>query len=185
MQHRIFLVPQRADLPWDIAQRHWQHQHGKVFAATPGLRTYVQNRPLTEPGHGRGVVCSETWYETRQAEQAAYASRYYRDVVTPDEAQFLDREGVWSARVTSGAVASEPTGDYRVLWFGRRPPESAQWSVLQLSRPVPGPGGGAFLYSTWTDDRGVAIDIAAGSGGLALACQPVQFPVTRATEDAS
>lgn len=184
MQHRIFLVATRADVLWDEARRHWQERHGEIFVSTPGLRRYVQNRPLTEPGQGRGVVCSETSFDSRQAERTAYSSRYYQDVVAADEARFLDREGVWNARVVSGAAAGEPAGAYRVLWFDEKPPEGERWSPLQLSRPVPGPGRGSRLYSTWTDDRDLAIEIAEGSGGLALACEPVPFPITCATEDA-
>lgn len=184
MQHRIFLVPTRADVPWSTARRHWQDRHGEIFVSTPGLRWYTQNRPLTEPSRGRGVVCSETSYESRQAERAAYSSRYYQDVVAPDEARFLDREGVWSARVVAGTAASEPAGAYRVLWFDETPPEGARWSPLELSRPVPAPGRGSSLHSTWTDDRDLAIEIADGSRGLALACQPIPFTITRATEDA-
>ena len=61
----------------------------------------MQNRPLkhwwTRVPY---IVCAESWFESRDAETAAAAGPYYRDVVAADEARFIvARESTWSSPV--------------------------------------------------------------------------------------
>jgi hypothetical protein len=170
MVHRIFVVPGAPRVGSEVIRRQWTGGHPELFTRTPGLAGYVQNRPLPEEWHRLGVfVCAETWFADRQAERAAYASDHYREVVAADEARFLDRDAVWSARV-AGPVSLERRSRYRVLVFGDGP--------LTLSRPAP--GGGHGLDVRWFDDRAAALDHAAAAPGLAIATEPAVFPIPAA-----
>lgn len=169
MQHRIFLVPLRARLPRADAIEHWVSRHAKVFGPTPGLRRYVQNRPLAPDS---AIVCSETWFDNRDSERAAYASAYYENVVTPDEELFLDRAAAWSARVAAGGDVPHPHGMVRVLWFGAQPLKAYNWASFQLSRTVQAPGSGTMAHSMSTADPEEALAVVAASRGQAFACRP-------------
>src|SRR5262245_21565343 len=135
-QRRIFLVPLRGAAPVEREVEHWETVHAPLFARTPGLLGYVQYRPLPEERH-RGVhlVCSETTFADRDAERAAYASDFYREVVTPDEAGFLERDEAWSARLSVAAPRWQP-GDYAVLLLGGASP-GPDWASLEVSRELP------------------------------------------------
>jgi hypothetical protein len=154
MRHRIFLVPLRADVAVAAGRSHWEEVHAPLFADTPNLRGYVQNRPEDS---ALAVVCSETWFDDRDAEQAAYTSTFYRDRVTPDEAGFLEREAAWSALVRDDVRTGFPVGQLpgalRALvfgWSGAHPPPGDNVSVLTLDRPGP-QGGPERLLSAWGD----------------------------------
>src|SRR2546430_5176601 len=119
VQHRIFLVSTRPDRSAADAQRYWRERHSRVYGQVPGLAGYVQNRPLEEEWErlGRRTVCSETWFADRESERASFATRYYEDVVVPDETSFLERESAWLGRVVE-EPAPGPRAAYRVLAFG-------------------------------------------------------------------
>jgi hypothetical protein len=138
-RHRIFVVDLRHDRSPDEAQRHWTDEHGLLFLGTPGLGGYAQNRPSRVTGR----VCSQTWFESREAERRAYDSPYYRDVVAADEADFLERSSAWTAVVTSSLREGRP-GPCRAMIFGRevrRAHGSASGrQILALDRPWTGGG---------------------------------------------
>ena len=172
MRHRIFLVPLRPDLDPDAAHRHWTAVHAPLFARTPGLRGYVQNRP--EPG-GHGWVCSETWFADADAERGAYASDFYVHEVTPDESRFLDRGAAWAALVRDGwmPVRGLP-GGYRALvvgWAGDDPPSLRHVEVIALDRAGPN-GGPPRLLSAWSDDPAALSPVLAEPGDVALLTRP-------------
>ncbi|PXY36568.1 EthD domain-containing protein [Prauserella flavalba] len=169
MQHRIFLVPPLGDP--EAGRRHWEQRHGDLFTATPGLLGYTQNRPVAQEwARGTARFCSETWFADRDAERGAYSSAYYREVVTPDEASFLDRQAAWSAAVVGGEAG--PADGIRVLWFDDAPPPGARWRPLELSRPVPPPGRGTRVYTAVMAEPGEALALTRGAGPVALVCRP-------------
>lgn len=174
MVHRLFLVRTRPDLDRAAAQAHWRESHAPLFGANPGLRGYVQDRPLEEDWERLPFqACSETWFDDLFAERAAFASDYYRERVVADEERFLDRATAWRGRVVGvNGVAAPATGRYRVLVFGARAiPGAGPVAVLHLDRPVPGDGPPRVL-SAWTDDRAEARSLAERAGGLAFAAEP-------------
>jgi hypothetical protein len=162
MQHRIIVVDTLAGVPVADAQRHWRSRHADVYAPTPLLVGYVQNRPLEEEWERLGTrsICSETWFVDRDAERESFGSDYYHDVVMPDENRFLDRSSAWPGRVV--AEAATPVGDarYRVLAFGT---SLGGADVIEVDR-VPWCGGEPLVSSLWLDDRRQALALARSVG---------------------
>jgi uncharacterized protein (TIGR02118 family) len=172
--HRIFLVRTRADLGTVRAQEHWRGRHAGVFGRNPGLLGYVQDRPLAEDWPELEYqACSETWFDSEEAERAAFRSSYYQGVVVPDESAFLDRGSAWRGRVVRvDLVADGPREPYRVLAFGAsRLPEAGRVAVLYLDREPPA-GGPLQVFSAWLPDRAQARELATSSDGLAFAVEP-------------
>lgn len=175
MIHRMFLVRTRPDLAMGSAQDHWRRRHSDVFGRNPGLRGYVQNRPLEEDwAQLRYQACSETWFDSPDSERAAFSSPYYLEEVVPDEAAFLERETVWRGQVVAVETVSDgPRGRYRLLGFGATTlPDAARVTVLHIDRDPPG-GGRRWILSAWLDDRQLAQEQAARLDGLAFAAEPV------------
>lgn len=174
MQHRIYLVPPCVGPDRDTSRDHWEQRHGRLFGATPGLLRYRQNRPIDEFwARGSALFCSETWFEDRRAEKAAYRSDFYRDVVTADERRFLDRDAAWTAVVTS--EMPEPGADFRALWFGDDPPAGLPWRAVALDRGVPAPGRGSVLQVADVADPGHALPLFTDTAALATLCRPIEM----------
>lgn len=177
--HRIFLAPLRPDVDRRWAHEHWTTHHAGLFARTPGLRGYVQDRPPAASWPGRGLVCSETWFDDRPTERAAFESDHYLTDVAADEATFVQRDQAWHSVVTTARRARR-TRTYRVLAFGHGPEVAAAWieawgprdvDVLGLQRPAPlcsHPGA----LGLWTDDLDRARDAVAHFGPLCLLTRP-------------
>ena len=126
-RHRIFLVPLLDAVSAEAARDHWWHRHGTLFCQVPGLAGYRQNRPTDASWTRHRLVCSETWFPSREAERGAFLGDYYTDVVIPDESSFVARDRGWVALLRSedpaDAVGSRAA--YRTLlfgWAGRRGP---------------------------------------------------------------
>ena len=177
LQHRMHLGPPRPKMPMDAAQRHWRERHGDVVRELPGLCGYVQNRPLKHWwARIPYIVCAESWFESRDAETAAFTGPYYRDVVAADEARFIVRESAWSSPVAEVEVVQDaPRETLRVLAFGGSadvPAGPSRCEILHLRKQPPGvasPG----VVSMWTDDADVAEALAGRLGGLAFVTAPV------------
>jgi acyl-CoA thioester hydrolase len=171
-QHRIFLAPYRPARPPADVQRYWRNIHAAVFADTPHLAGYRQNRPVEQEWDRLGYVCSETWFADRQAEQDGFRSEYYATAVTEDERRFTDRDAAWHARVVSGDGDPVVAGRYRVLGFGSDPARlDGRAETIELDRPTPG-NGPPHMLSLWTDDLDEATDAAARLDGVAFVAEP-------------
>jgi hypothetical protein len=170
MRQRIFLVPLRQDVDPVAARQHWTKSHASLFAATPGLRGYVQNRP--EQGDH---VCSETWFDDADAERRAYASDHYLSVVMHDEASFLAREEAWTAVMKgSGSRRDLLPGSHRVLvfgWTGDGLAPGPYVEVIALDRLGPA-GGPPRLLSIWGDHPDEVAHGLSQPGDLAMLTRP-------------
>jgi hypothetical protein len=173
MQQRIIVVETVPGLPVAEAQRHWRARHAEVYAPAPLLRGYVQNRPLEEewPRLGARSICSETWFDDREAERESFTSSYYLDVVMPDEETFLDRASAWAGRIVAEPPGPPPGARYRVLAFGTGSLPGVDAGVLEVDRPT-WAGGDAVVSSLWLDDRERALEIARAAPVFAFACEP-------------
>ncbi len=173
MQHRIIVVEIRPGLPAGEAHRHWRERHAEVYALAPLLRGYVQNRPLEEewPRLGARSICSETWFDDREAERESFTSPYYLDVVMPDEETFLERASAWAGRLVAGAPGPPGRARYRVLAFGTDSLPDVDADVLQVDRPT-WVGGDAAVASLWLADRERALEIARSASVFAFAAEP-------------
>jgi hypothetical protein len=173
MQHRIIVVEIRPGLPAAEAHRHWRERHAEVYALAPLLRGYVQNRPLEEewPRLGARSICSETWFDDREAERESFTSPYYLDVVMPDEETFLERASAWAGRLVAGTPGLPGRARYRVLAFGTDSLPGADADVLQVDRPT-WVGGDTAVASLWLADRERALEIARSTSVFAFAAEP-------------
>lgn len=170
-QHRIFVVDVRDDLPPGAARAHWTGRHGAVFGATPGLRGYLQNRPVDEGS----FACSETEFDDRESEREAFGSAYYRDVVVADEAAFLDRDSVRVAVVLAGTFAHGGTARYRAVLPGVEPERVAGEGLgiqsYRLDRPLAA-GAAPVVTFVWDDDLEAVRAVVARHGPLAFVAEP-------------
>jgi hypothetical protein len=177
-QRRLFLVNLLGATSVHDEVAHWELAHAPLFAQTPGLLGYVQYRPLSEEwGRGLRQVCSSTVFADAEAERAAYASDFYRDMVTPDEAGFLDRDSAWSARVACEprqALDEQALHDFVVLRFGGTRPD-ASWRTIATSRATA--GGGTEIHVLGTSDRSVALSLSAAATVPTIACRPATIPL--------
>ena len=173
MQHRIIVVDTLAGVSAADAQRHWREWHPVVYAPAPSLLGYVQNRPLEEEWERLGArsICSETWFADHASERASFASDYYRDVVMPDEARFLDRSTAWLGRVLVEQPGRVGGARYRVLAFGSDALVGEGAEVVEVDR-APWCGGGTCVTSLWLDDRSRALELARAAAGFAFAAEP-------------
>jgi hypothetical protein len=178
--HRIFFAPIRADVELAWAHEHWTTKHNDVFAQTPGLRGYVQNRPPQDAWSGRTHVCAESWFDDRNAERAGYASEYYRTAVTEDEERFVQRDQAWVSAVTM-LRSARVQRTYRVLAFGQTEASATDWlaswdpddiDVFELARQ-PWTCGKSAALGLWTDDLTRATDAVVHFGPLSILSEPV------------
>lgn len=175
MQHRVFLAPLKPGVAHADAHGHWITNHRRIMQELEGVRGYVQNQP--EPAcwpHVGYLACSETWYDDREAERAAYATDYYRDVIAADEARMFARDDAFSSAVTEIVEHHDgPRAGLRALAFGGVVEQlggvilDGAVDVLRLARPLPGVAG-PDLVSAWAPDLGKARHLARRLGGLAF-----------------
>jgi hypothetical protein len=145
----------------------------------PGLVGYVQDRRCQEWWiHLPYLACSETWFSSRDAEKAAYASDCYQQQIAVDETRIFGRDEAWNSPVVDvETVQAGPTGRFRALGFGSSPDRldsvliDGRVETLKLLRPPPG-GGESLVVSVWTDDETLARHAALRLGGLAFVAEP-------------
>ncbi len=180
LAHRIFLAPLRTDVDATTAQQHWTTVHAGVFAGTPGLRGYTQNRAPRADWGGRTHVCAESWFDDRDAERIAFSSEYYLSQVAVDEDRFVQRDTAWLAAVTTTRAARRMLR-YRVLAFGHSDATAAEFlaawdgeavDVMTLHRAPP-TGGRSTALGLWTDELSLAARAVAYFGPLSLLTEPV------------
>ena len=71
----VTLLIRRADLTPGEFHRHWQEKHAPLVWAMPGVRRYVQCRPVSIPGkESRYDGIAEVWYDTLEGLQATIGS---------------------------------------------------------------------------------------------------------------
>src|SRR5215475_6494143 len=93
---RVGMAPRESSLGFAEFQAHWANEHGTLAATLAGLRSYVQNhavlaggRPLLPyPGFD---ACSELTFDSLEAMDEAFESDHYRQNVTADEKELIDR----------------------------------------------------------------------------------------------
>lgn len=178
-QHRMILAAPRPAMDPSDAAAHWIERHGDVVRGLPHICGYVQDRPLASWSDRTGyIVCTESWWPSRETEAEAFGSDHYRDVVGVDEARFMDRETSWTSVVADVEILRDgPRGALRVLAFGAptvtagEVPGTGLAEILHLRR-VPPDGTVPEVLSVWFDDPAEADALAEALGGLAFVTRP-------------
>jgi uncharacterized protein (TIGR02118 family) len=93
MPKMVAFLKKRSELPVENFQAHWNAPHGKLGAAVPGGRRYVQSHPLLSSyKNGRTPLwdgVAEVWFENEAAMRSNAVTPEYKAVLA-DEPNFLD-----------------------------------------------------------------------------------------------
>ena len=88
----VAFLKKRPDLSVEAFQAHWNSPHGKLGAAVPGTRRYVQCHPLPSSyQNGRMPLwdgVAEIWFDSDEAMRTSAATPEYK-VVMADDPNFL------------------------------------------------------------------------------------------------
>jgi hypothetical protein len=179
MHHKIFLVPFLG--VWSVAEAHrvWEDEHAPIWLRAPGLRGYVQNRPVRECWDRMpAIACAEDWFDSREDEQSLHQTRYYRETVVPDEERIFERENAWVSTVSSVELLHDgPVQPFRVLSFGATRPmlstlSTGERAELLHLRRVPPLSSSPLVVAAWASTIDLALALAARLGGFAFATAP-------------
>jgi uncharacterized protein (TIGR02118 family) len=93
----VTVLHRRPDLTSEQFHAHWRDHHAPLVLAIPGVRRYVQGRPVAldqVPADCDGIA--EVWYDDEESMRDAFA--------TPEYAALIDDERHFMARTTSELV---------------------------------------------------------------------------------
>lgn len=88
MVKSIVMLRRRPDLTHEEFDRHWREVHAPLVLQLPGIRRYVQNRPIEVGGEPPHDGVSEVWFEDLEALRAATGSAIWPEILA-DEDNFL------------------------------------------------------------------------------------------------
>jgi len=91
MLKAMFFVHRRSDLSGDAFRRHCREVHAPLIARLPGLRRYVLDFTVSDPG-GPALFCdgvAELWFDDAEALHEALSSAAGAAVLA-DQSSFLD-----------------------------------------------------------------------------------------------
>ncbi|HEY1510180.1 MAG TPA: EthD domain-containing protein [Solirubrobacteraceae bacterium] len=192
MHHKIFLVPFAEGWSVTDGNRVWQEEHAPIWLKSPGLRGYIQNRPIPEWWERMpAVACAEDWFDSREDEAALHETAYYREIVRPDEERMFKRENAWVSTVSSVEVVRDgEMGPFRVLSFGGGPPSEAallseervEYLHLRRSPPL---CTSPVIVSAWASTIELARELSRRLGGFSIVAKPAVLlapPVSPWTE---
>lgn len=179
MHRKIFFVPFLESWSAVDAQREWTEVHAPIWLASPGLRGYVQNRPIAEPWNPvPNLACAEDWFDSRDAERALHETPHYRDVVLPDEERLFKRANAWVSTVSAVEVlVGGPAQRFRVLSLGGSTPDPTavagqeRLEVLHVRRDPPLTSS-PRIVSAWASTIDLARDVAMRFGGFSFVTEP-------------
>lgn len=141
---RLGTAPRARGLDYVAFQEHWQTGHADVARDLPGLRRYVQNHAVLKDGlpllgYPGFDACSELDFDTIEAMDEAFSSEHYRDTVTADEQQLIDRSRFRPALMSRRVLfEGSPDADaVKLMTFWQLDPES---SIRELGERLAGPG---------------------------------------------
>ena len=85
----VTLLTRRPDLSREEFLRHWKQIHAPLVLALPGVRRYVQCRPLeTAGGEPPYDGIAEVWYDSLKGLRATMDSTAYNELLA-DEKNFM------------------------------------------------------------------------------------------------
>ncbi len=85
----VTLLSRREDLSAEEFHRHWKNNHAPLVLAMPGVRRYLQCRPVQIPGHEPSYDgIAEVWYDTFEDLQATIGSPECKALLA-DEKNFM------------------------------------------------------------------------------------------------
>lgn len=76
MTKAMFMLYRKPDMSGDDFRDYWKNTHGPIAAKMPGLKKYVQNHSLPDPGEGEPPVAgiAEVYFDSVEAMQEALSS---------------------------------------------------------------------------------------------------------------
>jgi uncharacterized protein (TIGR02118 family) len=160
MRKRFGLIKRRADLSRAEMQHYWRNVHGPLVAGVENYwnftERYIQNHPLeieTDrvplPQYD-GVM--ETWQRERANPDLLFADTpEYRQIMLPDEFNFLDRSACISMVAEANPILEGPREGIKLLSFIKRRPDITQEQFVHHWRDIhapliEGPGGVASFF---------------------------------------
>jgi len=94
MIRRLVILRRKPTLSVAEFRHYWENVHGPLIARLPGLRRYVQYQVESELAPGSGAACidgiAELWFDSAEAQRAAYESPEYAAVLADEPRLFAD-----------------------------------------------------------------------------------------------
>ena len=85
----VGLLTRRPDISRAEFHRHWREVHAPLVLALPGVRRYVQCRPVEGPGiEAEYDGIAEVWYDDLESLRVTLESPEYQDLMD-DEKNFM------------------------------------------------------------------------------------------------
>ena len=89
MLKTVTLLKRRSDLSHEEFRAYWREVHGPLVLRIPGVRGYVQGRPVATRGAEPDYDgLAEVWYESARSRDDAFGSPEYQAVLD-DERNFM------------------------------------------------------------------------------------------------
>lgn len=135
---RVGMAPRPRGVSYEAFQEHWRGTHGPLVTGMPGLRRYVQNHAVLRDGrpllpYAGFDACAETEFDDLAAMHASFASPLYRQAITADEQELIERAR-FSLLLAERRVLAEhggPEQGVKLLTFLRVHPGSTRVALLE------------------------------------------------------
>ena len=106
------LVPRKKGLTLNEFKAHWKDIHGPLFSSQPEVKQYVKkytqvhstgehlNQFPVAPFDG----IAEIWFDKMEDIEKVFVTDNYLKTIAPDEARFIDRDGILWIYATENVV---------------------------------------------------------------------------------
>ncbi|WP_081952201.1 EthD domain-containing protein [Kitasatospora phosalacinea] len=95
-----FLINRAGGMTFEEFVEHHRGRHAPLFTSIPEARQYVKKYTVSHPVPAQGYPnpaydgLTEIWFESWADHDAFFTSRNYRELVNPDESEFIDLDSV-------------------------------------------------------------------------------------------
>lgn len=95
-----FMINRIDGMTFEEFVEHHRNRHAPLFTSIPEARLYVNKYTVSHPVTAEGYPApaydglTEIWFESWEDHDAFFASKNYKELVNPDEGEFIDMNSV-------------------------------------------------------------------------------------------